>query len=152
MNNLLLQKINSGVAAVLAIVGTILVILVFTSWDADASMADYEKSTNYISMAITYTGWIAGIAFVLFAFGLMLFGLLIRPARMIPLYAGAAVLAIIFGIGWAMSNGAIPAGVAGEGLTESVSHWSGAGLYTVCVLSVLAVGSIVFSLVSKFFR
>lgn len=138
----LLQNVNSWLAAVIALVGTILVVLVLTSPEFDY---------KYVGPAISYTLWISGAASVLLVLALMVFGWFIRPSRMIPLYAGAGLLALILGIGWAMSSGTVYPGAPAD-LTESASHWSGAGLYMVYVLSALAVGSIGFSMVSKFFR
>jgi len=148
----LLSKINTGVAYVLALIGSILVVLVLTSWDPQAGVDEYQRSTDLIGQAVSYTIYLTVAALILFVLGLMFFGWFIRPGRMIPLWGGMAALAAVFGIGWSMSSDGIPAGTAFADLTPTISHLSGAGLYVVYILAVLAVASILFSIVSKFFR
>ena len=147
---------NSAVAAVLGLIGCILTLLVVSNYSTEIDMseeglAQAEAAQSYIGMAITYTLYLTGAALLLFVLGLMVFGLIIRPKRMLPLYGGIVGLLIVFGISWSMSSGDIPLGWE-DSLTESVSHWSGAGLYMVYILSALAVASIGWSMVSKLVR
>ena len=155
------QTANSSLTAILAIIGCIITVLVVTNYSADAPItdADFEraaKAQSYIGSAITYTLYLTGAALGLFVLGLMVFGLFIRPMRMIPLYGGIVGLLVVFGISWSMTNGEIPlkfmADLETNGLTEGISHWSGAGLYMVYILSALAVASIGYSMISKLVR
>ena len=150
------QTANSSLTAILALIGCVLTMLVISNFSTDAPVtdADYEQAAlaqKYIGSAITYTLYLTGAALVLFVLGLMVFGLLIRPARMIPLYSGIVGLAIVFGISWSQSSEEVPLAYS-DTLTTTVSHLSGAGLWMVYILSALAVGSIVYSMVSKLVR
>lgn len=155
------QTANSSLTGILALIGCVLTVLVISNYSSefDPSQEGIDRAAaaqKYIGMVISYTLNLTTAALVLFVLGLMVFGLFIRPSRMIPLYAGIVGLAIIFGISWSMTSGNIPTkfvpNLAENGLTETISHISGAGLYMVYILSFLAVGSIAYSMISKLIR
>lgn len=99
------------------------------------------------------------ILFIAAAAGSILFPLgfmAMNPKKAVRAIVGAAILGVIVLIAYALASDEIPQTLvkkaAIEGITPSVFKLSGMGIYTMYILGILAVVSIIFAEVSKIFK
>lgn len=79
----------------------------------------------------------------------VVFTLVKNPGNIVRMAIGLALFGAIIGICYGLGDGSDFASFKQEGLTESVSRWSGASLYAVYILGALGILSIAFSSVYK---
>ena len=65
---------------------------------------------------------------------------------------GIVALLVVVGISYSLASGNLMAGWAKDGVTESISKWSGAGIYAFLILTGVAVVAALFSEVSKIIK
>ena len=136
-----LHKILKIIALLLGVAGVIFLAMIIAKGDEAVSATgegvDGFLYVAYITFAIT-------IVFVLF---FVLKGIFAGNIKNTLISVGAFLLIVV--IAYVLADGNPMPMQEGEMLSESGSKWVGTGLYTFYILAILAVGSMVFSGITK---
>lgn len=84
------------------------------------------------------------IASAVLAVASLILGMVVKPETLMTTLVIVVGLAVTFGIGYGLASDEVLSTYP-EGITPSVSKMSGAGLYMLYILGIMAVGSIVFT-------
>jgi len=99
----------------------------------------------YIGYALLAIGVIAMIV-------LPLINALNNPKALVRSVVGVGIVAVIYGVGYALADGTITPSIANEGVNESTSRMVGGAIMAMWIFLALAVLAAVYSEVSKIFR
>lgn len=139
-----LHKILKIAALLLSIVGIIFLAMIVSKGD------DAVRATGSGVDGILYVAYIMFALVLVFVLVFVLKGLMAGNIKKTLISVGMFLLIVV--ISYAMSSGSdvdtLPL-VDGLPISESGSRWVGAGLYTFYIMALLAIGSMVFSGITK---
>jgi hypothetical protein len=100
---------------------------------------------------IAYSYVLSGVAIVGILAG-SVFGLIHRPQAIKTIAIGVGGLAVLFAAGYGMADDSVSEAQAIEGVTSSVSQFSGAMLYMLYLMLALSIVTIIYSLVARLIK
>ena len=146
-----IQKITTIVALILGVLGLIFQVTILSKGDDVIEMnglaGDFSAVTPIITLAILILGVVVLITLVS-----SLASLASNAAKLKKALVSIVAFALVVVISFVFSEGAETPLKDGEVLSASGSRWVGTGLRTFYILAVIAVGSMVFSGVKRFFK
>ena len=146
-----IQKITTIVALILGVLGLIFQVIILSKGDDVIEMnglaGDFSAVTPIITLAILILGVVVLITLVS-----SLASLASNAAKLKKALISIAAFALVVVISYVFSEGVETPLKDGEMLSASGSRWVGTGLRTFYILAVIAVGSMVFSGVKRFFK
>lgn len=158
MKGNLAEYILTGVKFLFGVLGVVFFVLILMNADSVGERGiildqeGYESLWSHVGGAYMITYIAIGICAAAWAvFGL--FQIVTNLKQSLPVLIGLVAFAIIGFISWSMSNGNLlqTSGMK-EPITESASHWSGAGLQALYILLGLTVAVALFAEVKKLIR
>lgn len=146
-----IQKITTIVALILGVLGLIFQVTILSKGDDVIEMNSLAGDFSAVSPMITLALFI--LAVVVFITLVSSFAALAsNPAKLKKALISIAAFAVVVVISYVFSEGVETPLKDGEVLSASGSRWVGTGLRTFYILAVVAVGTMVFSGVKRFFK
>ena len=99
-----------------------------------------------------YVMYIYFILTFLAVLGASIMGIKNKPGTLKQSGISIGGLLLIVGISYFLASGEVPDTKAYEGISESISKWSGTGLYMLYIIFTLTIGSIIYATVSRFLK
>jgi len=153
MNNNMLYKISKIGAAVLGVIGIILLVLVVIPGD-EAVKNDLAVQTRTVDPFVTFTFIMMGITTIL-AVGFSLWGLIKNPAALKKALISLVALGVLLGIAYALSNDAAVTDKYGivlkDGEAGPISKRVGTLMYYTYILGAVGLATVVWGSLKSLF-
>ncbi len=146
-----IQKITTIVALILGVLGLIFQVTILSKGDDVIEMNSLAGDFSAVSPMITLALFILAVV-VLITLVSSFAALASNPAKLKKALISIAAFAVVVVISYVFSEGVETPLKDGEVLSASGSRWVGTGLRTFYILAVVAVGTMVFSGVKRFFK
>lgn len=146
-----IQKITKIVALVLGVLGLIFQGTILSKGDDAIEMDSFAGDFSSVSPMITLALVILAVV-VLITVVSSLAALASNPAKLKKALISLAAFALVVLISFVFSEGVETPLKDGEVLSAAGSRWVGTGLRTFYILAVVAVGTMVYSGVKRFFK
>lgn len=146
-----IQKITTIVALILGVLGLIFQVTILSKGDDVIEMNSLAGDFSAVSPMITLALFILAVV-VLITLVSSFAALASNPAKLKKALISIAAFALVVVISFVFSEGVETPLKDGEVLSASGSRWVGTGLRTFYILAVVAVGTMVFSGVKRFFK
>ena len=146
-----IQKITKIVALILGVLGLIFQVTILTKGDDAIEMDSLAGNFSSVSPMITLALVILAIVVVITVVS-SLVALASNGAKLKKALIAVAAFALVVLISFMFSEGVETPLKDGEVLSAAGSRWVGAGLRTFYILVVVAIGTMVYSGVKRFFK
>ena len=148
---MVIQKITKYISMALGVIGLILQVVILRKGDDAIEMAGLAGNFSSVSPMINLA-YIILIIIVLITLLSSFASLASNPAKLKKTGISIAAFAAVVLLSFLLSEGIETPMKDGEVLSASGSRWVGAGLRTFYILAVIAVGTMLYSGVKRFFK
>ncbi len=148
-----LHKILKILAAVLSLVGAVLLVLIITEGDTAITSAYEAGGDTSIVDNMAYVAYITFIIVLVFVIGFVIKNLFTDTGSLKSTLIGVGSFVAVLAISYVLSGGDTTVYEHSEGIaTAKESHFVGAGLVAFYILGALAICSILFTGVKKLIK
>lgn len=148
-----LHKILKILAAVLSLIGAIILVMIISKGDTAITSAYEAGEDTSLVDNMAYVAYLIFVIVLVFVIGFVIKNLFTDTGSLKSTLIGAGSFVAILVISYVLSGGDPTVYKHSEGIaTETASHLVGAGLVAFYILGILAIGSILFTGVKKLIK